>query len=83
MSVRNWGNTIDPEELPKLFERFHKADKARSEDKDGVGLGLYIVKTILDQHREQIRVTSENGLTSFTFTMTLAGEPARMNHERG
>ena len=38
-----------------------------------VGLGLYIVKTILEQHREHIYATSEEGLTTFTFTMTLAG----------
>ena len=72
VTVQNQGNTIDPEEIPRLFERFHKADKSRSQDKDGVGLGLYIVKTILDQHREHIQVTSENGVTSFRFTMTLA-----------
>lgn len=84
--VRNAGPTIAPEDLPKLFERFHKADKARSEDKDGVGLGLYIVKTILEQHHEQIRVTSEFGLTTFTFTMALAAEgkmAAKSPYERG
>ncbi len=73
VTVRNHGATIDAEELPRLFERFHKSDKSRSEDKDGVGLGLYIVKTILEQHREHIYATSEEGLTTFTFTMTLAG----------
>ena len=36
------------------------------------GLGLYIVKTILAQHKEQITVTSENGFTAFTFTMQMA-----------
>ena len=83
VTVRNSGDTIPPDEIPKLFERFHKTDKSRSEDKDGVGLGLYIVKTILEQHREKIRVTSENGVTSFHFTMTLAGEPQAAPHERG
>lgn len=73
VSVRNEGDTIPAEEIPLLFERFHKSDKSRSEDKDGVGLGLYVVKTILDQHKEHIAVTSENGLTTFTFTVTLAG----------
>lgn len=82
VSVRNQGDTIPPEELPRLFERFHKTDKSRSEDKDGVGLGLYIVKTILDQHREQIRATSENGVTTFSFTMTMAGESGKTVHER-
>ena len=61
--------TIPAEELPLLFERFHKSDKSRSEDKDGYGLGLYIVKTILQQHKEEINVTSENGVTTFTFSL--------------
>ena len=51
ITVRNVGETIPAEELPLLFERFHKSDKSRSEDKDGYGLGLYIVKTILQQHK--------------------------------
>ena len=70
VTVRNLGDTIPAEELPLLFERFHKSDKSRSEDKDGVGLGLYIVKTILEQHREHINVTSENGVTTFSFSLT-------------
>jgi len=74
VTVRNVGETIDPEELPLLFERFHKTDKSRSEDKDGVGLGLYIVRTILEQHREKISVTSKDGVTTFTFTVQLADE---------
>lgn len=72
VSVRNEGETIPPEELPLLFDRFHKSDKSRSEDRDGVGLGLYIVKTILNNHKETITVTSEEGITNFTFTLTTA-----------
>ena len=72
VSVRNVGSTIPAEEIPLLFERFHKSDKSRSEDKDGYGLGLYIVKTILAQHKEKISVTSENGVTTFSFTMQVA-----------
>ena len=71
-TISNTGPTIEESELPLLFDRFHKTDKSRSEDRDGVGLGLYIVKTILDTHGEDIRVTSENGLTSFRFTLPLA-----------
>ena len=71
VTVRNQGETIPAEELPLLFERFHKSDKSRSEDKDGVGLGLYIVKTILEQHKEKINVTSENGITTFTFSLSV------------
>ena len=73
VSIRNEGDTIPSDEIPLLFERFHKSDKSRSEDKDGVGLGLYVVKTILDQHKEKIAVTSEGGVTTFTFTVSLAG----------
>ena len=72
--MRNTGDTIPAEELPLLFERFHKTDKSRSEDKDGVGLGLYIVRTILEQHRERITAASEDGVTTFTFTVQLAAE---------
>ena len=71
VAVRNHGGTISPEELPLLFERFHKSDKSRSVDKDGVGLGLYIVKTILEQHKEKIDVTSENGVTEFSFSLRM------------
>lgn len=67
--IENTGPTVPPEELPLLFDRFHKTDKSRSEDREGVGLGLYIVKTILNSHGEDISVTSENGLTAFTFTL--------------
>ena len=71
-SISNLGATIPQDELPLLFERFHKADYSRSMDRDGVGLGLYIVKTILGNLKENITVTSEDGLTTFTFTLTLA-----------
>ena len=71
VSIRNDGNTIPPEELPLMFDRFHKLDKSRSENRDGWGLGLYIVKTIIDSHSENISVTSQNGVTEFTFTLPL------------
>ena len=71
ISVSNDGDTIPPEELPLVFDRFHKLDKSRSRNKDGWGLGLYIVKTIVCSHGENISVTSKNGKTEFTFTMPL------------
>ena len=71
-TIRNLGATIAPDELPLLFERFHKADYSRSMDREGVGLGLYIVKTILGNLKENITVTSEDGVTQFHFTLTLA-----------
>lgn len=72
VTVQNTGPTVPPEELPLLFDRFHKADKSRSADREGVGLGLYIVKTILNGHGEDISVTSQEGITTFTFTLPLA-----------
>lgn len=72
LSVSNTGATIPEEELPLIFDRFHKLDKSRSKDPDGVGLGLYIVKTILGAHGENIRVESHSGKTSFTFTLPAA-----------
>ena len=71
-TIRNLGSTIPKYELPLLFERFHKADYSRSMDREGVGLGLYIVKTILGNLKETITATSEDGVTQFTFTLTLA-----------
>ena len=69
VTVANGGDTIPPEELPLVFDRFHKLDKART-NRDGWGLGLYIVKTIVCSHGEDISVSSKNGRTEFTFTLT-------------
>ena len=69
LRVRNTGQTIPAEELPLLFDRFHKADKARSADREGWGLGLYIAKTIVGAHGGEIWATSENGVTEFCFTL--------------
>ena len=71
VSVSNDGETIPPEELPLVFDRFHKLDKSRSQNRDGWGLGLYIVKTIVCSHGENISVSSKDGKTEFTFTMPL------------
>ena len=71
VSVSNDGETIPPDELPLVFDRFHKLDKSRSQNRDGWGLGLYIVKTIVCSHGEDISVSSKDGKTEFTFTMPL------------
>ena len=71
ISVSNEGDTIPAEELPLVFDRFHKLDKSRSQNRDGWGLGLYIVKTIVCSHGENISVSSKDGRTEFTFTMPL------------
>jgi len=71
VSIANRGQTIPPEELPLVFDRFHKIDKSRALNRDSWGLGLYIVKTIIGSHGEDISVTSRDGTTTFTFTMPL------------
>lgn len=71
VSVKNTGDIIEPEELPLIFDRFHKTDRSRGMDKDGVGLGLYIVKTILNTHGEDIKVRSADRETEFVFTLTM------------
>ena len=71
VSVSNDGETIPPEELPLVFDRFHKIDKSRSQNRDSWGLGLYIVKTIVCSHGEDISVSSKDGKTEFTFTLPL------------
>ena len=72
VTVGNEGETIPADEIPLIFDRFHKSDRSRSMDREGVGLGLYIVKTILNSHRENIQCSSQDGNTRFTFTLTKA-----------
>ena len=70
-SVRNYGAEIPEEQLKYVFDRFHKADSSRSKDKSGLGLGLYIAKTIINQHKGKIWAVSENGYTEFSFTVSI------------
>jgi len=72
VSVSDVGETIPPDDLPLIFDRFHKSDRSRSMDKEGVGLGLYLVKSIINSHDEDIAVRSEDGVTEFVFTLKLA-----------
>lgn len=72
VSIKDEGETIPPDDLPFIFDRFHKSDRSRSLDKDGVGLGLYLVKSIINSHDEDIAVKSEDGVTEFVFTLKLA-----------
>lgn len=72
--IRNTGKGIPQEEIEHIFERFYKSDRSRGLDKTGTGLGLYIVKTILEKHGESIHVESAVGVyTEFWFTLSLAG----------
>ncbi len=80
VSIKNIGEPIPEDDLPYIFDRFHKSDRSRSLDKDGVGLGLYLVKKILNSHGEEVAVSSRDGVTVFVFTLALA--PAKQKKEK-
>lgn len=66
--IRNTGTGIPSTELPHIFERFYKSDRSRGLDKSGTGLGLYIVKTLIDLHGGEITVSSrEQEYCEFAF----------------
>lgn len=72
VKIRNSGKGIPSEEIDKIFERFYKIDKSRSYDVKGAGMGLYIVKTIIELHGGQIVARSELGeYTEFIFQLPL------------
>jgi signal transduction histidine kinase len=70
ISVRDTGIGIEEEDLPHIFDRFYRADKARARDPDGSGLGLSIAKWIVEEHGGEIGVESTPGQGS-TFTARL------------
>jgi len=83
VSVYNEGQGIAAEELPFVFDRFYKSDKSRGTDKTGVGLGLYIAKTIIAAHKEEIWVKSAYGeYCEFVFTLS-ASSSAKAVKESG
>jgi two-component system heavy metal sensor histidine kinase CusS len=63
--VRNEGEAIPPEHLPRLFDRFYRVDPARERTSGGAGLGLAITKSIVTAHGGTISVSSAKGLTQF------------------
>ena len=61
VKIRNSGQGISADEIPLIFDKFYKTDKSRSMDKNGMGLGLYIVRTIIKLHGGDITVSSVEG----------------------
>lgn len=75
LSVRDHGNGISPEHLPRLTERFYRVDPGQSRAKNGTGLGLAIVKHILTRHRGRLAIASRLGQGSqFTASIPLNTE---------
>ena len=66
--VADDGPQIPPDDLPQIFDRFYKVDKAHTTGK-GTGLGLAIVKSIIDQHGKRIQAFSDEKETRFEFTL--------------
>jgi two-component system, OmpR family, phosphate regulon sensor histidine kinase PhoR len=75
LSVRDYGPGIAEEHLPRLTERFYRADVVESRQKGGTGLGLAIVKHIVARHRGKLAIESELGHGA-TFRVTLPEPPA-------
>jgi len=70
ISIEDTGLGIPKEDLPRIFERFYRVDKTRSRDMGGSGLGLSIVKHILELHNSQIKVESQTDKgTKFEFNL--------------
>ncbi len=70
VSIKNSGEGIDASELSRVFERFYKVDKSRSLDAKGAGLGLYIVKTMVEMHGGRIFARSDSKTEAeFVFTL--------------
>ncbi len=69
ISVFDDGERLTGEDKERVFDRFYKTDKSRGLDKTGVGLGLYICKTIVEAHNETIGVISEDSGCEFWFTL--------------
>ena len=75
ISIRNSGKGISSEEIDRVFDQFYKVDKSRSFDVKGAGLGLYIVKSIVEMHGGAIKASSvENQYTEFSFWLPLQEE---------
>ena len=77
IAVYDQGQLISAEDASLIFDRFYKTDKSRGLDKSGVGLGLYISKTIIDAHGETIGVEAGDDGCEFWFTLTEGTQPQK------
>ena len=83
ISVYNEGDGIPYDDQPYIFERFYKSDRSRGKDKTGVGLGMFIAKTIIEAHKEVIAVESEPGkYCEFYFTLPIIPDERKPQKSR-
>jgi signal transduction histidine kinase len=72
VSVSNSGSTIPPAELPRIFDRFYRVDQSRDRSSGGYGLGLALVKQLIEAAGGQVGAESANGSTTVWFTLGAA-----------
>lgn len=77
VQVVNYGDSIPPDELPHLFDMFYTGDKARTNQEDSTGLGLFIAKNIVEQHNGSI--TAKSSVIQTIFEVRLPKESERNN----
>lgn len=81
ISITNTGEGIPPDQIGFIFDRFYKTDKSRSLDKKGMGLGLYLVRSIIRQHGGDITASSVEGeYTTFEFYVPKKKKENRKQH---
>ena len=68
--IKNYGSTVSEEEKQFIWDRYFKTDESRGVDRRGSGLGLYIVKNIINQHNHQVDIESDENSVTFGFTLT-------------
>lgn len=79
LRIKNSGTGIKQEELSRVFERFYKVDKSRSLDAKGAGLGLYLVKLMIEMHAGRVAARSESEDTAeFSFTLPKQYSPVHI-----
>ncbi|MBV9357941.1 MAG: hypothetical protein JO023_20720 [Chloroflexi bacterium] len=84
IEVSDTGTGIAPEDLPRIFDRFYRADNARGRAYGGTGLGLAIARMLVDAHRGSLSVTSTVGAgTSVWLRLPLVDHPARLGDRIG
>jgi signal transduction histidine kinase len=84
VEVRDTGTGIAPEHLPRIFDRFYRADKARARAQGGAGLGLAIAKMLVDAHGGHLQVSSTVGVgTQVAVSLPLVHPPARLGGRLG
>ena len=72
VSIANTGEPIPPDDLGRVFERFYRVEKSRDRARGGAGIGLAIVKQLVEAGGGQVGAESADGLTRFWFTLPAA-----------